>query len=237
MNSTAFSPNPAHEHFAELSAIPVESLTAALESRLRARHGAPAGFHLNLTASDITDMLADPDWSGEWDGPTIQLDDSKITTGWNPDTGIYFFIDHADDDPWPISHAGVLGAAIQSLATGFSPDCDAPTVAAKVPSAPATGPIDCETWCEDGTGHSNETLRDDQICWTSGITVLLSTHNSQRPLDEPDQIELFMHRDDGTGELVIGFDASSVARIDPEFTKAEWDQFVRSGNELWEAAK
>lgn len=123
MNSTTLSPNPAHEYFAELAAIPVESIAAELESRFRARHGAPTGFHLNLTAGDITDMLANPDWSGEWDGPPIQLDDSKITTGWNPESGIYFFIDHEGDDPWSISQAGALGAAIQSLATSFVTDC------------------------------------------------------------------------------------------------------------------
>ncbi|AIX99798.1 hypothetical protein ART_0200 [Arthrobacter sp. PAMC 25486] len=122
MNATALSPSPAHEYFAELSAVPVESLTDELESRLRARHGAPSGFHLNLTAGDITDMLANHDWSGEWDGPTIQLDGSKITTGWNPDAGTYFFIDHDGDDAWPISQAGALSAAIQSLATIFAPD-------------------------------------------------------------------------------------------------------------------
>ncbi|SEE21160.1 hypothetical protein SAMN04489740_0891 [Arthrobacter alpinus] len=120
MNTTVLSLSPIHEHLAELSATPVGAIATALEARLRARYGAPADFHLNLTAGDIQDMLADRDWSGEWDGPTIQLGDSKITTGWNPDTGIYFFIDHEGDGPWSISQASALGSAIQSLATQFA---------------------------------------------------------------------------------------------------------------------
>ncbi|POH58291.1 hypothetical protein [Arthrobacter glacialis] len=120
--NTTFAPNPAHEHAAAMSALPVEGITAELERRIRTRHGAPAAFHLELTAGDIHDMLADPDWCGEWNGPTIQLNDSRITTGWNPDTGIYFFIDHEGDNPWPLSQAGALGAAIQSLAAKLAPD-------------------------------------------------------------------------------------------------------------------
>lgn len=237
MNTTALLPNPAHEYFAELSAVPVESIAAELESRLRARHGAPAGFHLKLTAGDITDMLSDPDWSGEWDGPNIQLDGSRILTSWNRDTGIYFFVDHESDDPWPICQAGPLSAAIQSLATIFTPDYGAPTAtASKAPHAPATGPIQCEAWCWEGDGHPDASLVEDQHCWSDSKNVQLSIVNSKAPVDEPSIVELYMHRSSEGGELVVGINPDRVHGAS-EFTKAEWDQFVLGGNELWEAAK
>lgn len=237
MNTTTLNPTPIHEHVAALGAVPVEALNAELEARIRARHGAPTGFHLELTLNDIQELLADPDYSGEWYGPSIQLQNSKITTGWNSTNGITFFVDHEADNPWPISQAEALSAAIQALATRLDPKCGVTMKAAGGGTSElATGPIHCESWCDDGTGHADETLADDQTCWTSGMSVTLSTHNANRPASEPDCIELFMHRAEEHGELVIGFDSSTVARIDPEFTKAEWDQFVRSGNEMWEAS-
>ncbi|ALE91846.1 hypothetical protein AOC05_05080 [Arthrobacter alpinus] len=138
MSATTLLPDLVHERAAELGALPVEEITAELESRIRARHGAPAGFHLKLTVNDVKELLADPDYSGEWDGPTIQLEDSKITTCWNSENGISFFVDHEDDNPWPISKAGALASAIQSIAKMTMPDYD-PTILAT--AEPASSPM------------------------------------------------------------------------------------------------
>ena len=119
---TAFAPNLVHEHIADLSGVPLSDLTAEMETRVRTRFHVPEGFHLNLTVNDVQELLADPSWHGDWDGPIVQLDGSRITTHWAPDTGVDFYIDHEGDNPWPISQATALGAAIQSLSAMLAPD-------------------------------------------------------------------------------------------------------------------
>ncbi|ALE05527.1 hypothetical protein AL755_08600 [Arthrobacter sp. ERGS1:01] len=213
-------------------------MAAEMENRVRAKFGVPGGFHLNLTVNDVQEMLADPDWHGDWTGPTIELNGGQITTHWAPDTGVDFYLDYEGDNPWPISQASALGAAIQSLATRFTPDYGTSGEGTGMqPGAPVAAPIKCEPWCSDGDGHPEEALMTDKHCWSEGKIVPLATNNATAPVDEPDLLELYMHRPEEHRDPVVGINPDRVHTRSLEFTKTEWDQFVISGNELWEAVK
>lgn len=95
--------------------------TEQFEARYRERFNSPAGFHLEMTDSDIRELHLDPEYSGEWVGPSQRGDAWLITSHWTNQGGLKFYADHAtaegrpDDDPFTAAQALEMAAALTAL--------------------------------------------------------------------------------------------------------------------------
>ena len=58
-------------------------------------------------------------------------------------------------------------------------------------------PVVCAAWCEDGTGHSHESSRADQVCMGAGHMVPVSTD------DEGSPQELAVYEEQAPGAPVL----------------------------------
>lgn len=91
-----------------------EDLQQEIERRMRERHNPPPGFSLIFTEYD-KDLLASPNWSGEWVGPRIEGDSWEVSSQWNNTEGITFDVNRCSPTLWPLSEAENLANAIHAL--------------------------------------------------------------------------------------------------------------------------
>lgn len=69
----------------------------------------PACFTLNVRTSEPAELLF------EWSGPAHHAATWEITTQWNEDEGLTYFIDHADNEPWTPAELDGMQAALAEL--------------------------------------------------------------------------------------------------------------------------
>lgn len=69
----------------------------------------PADFTLDVRTSEPSELIF------EWSGPARQAATWEITTQWNDDEGLTFFIDHADNKPWTPEELDAMQSALAEL--------------------------------------------------------------------------------------------------------------------------
>lgn len=69
----------------------------------------PACFTLDVRTSEPAELIF------EWSGPAHHADKWEITTQWNEDEGLTYFVDHADNKPWTPAELDAMQTALTQL--------------------------------------------------------------------------------------------------------------------------
>jgi hypothetical protein len=73
----------------------------------------PANFTLDVRTSEPAELIF------EWSGPAHHAATWEITTQWNDDEGLTYFIDHADNKPWTPAELDAMQTALAELRSGI----------------------------------------------------------------------------------------------------------------------